>query len=203
MQRNSNVVFLAQFSILLAILAIFCFTPLGSIPIGPIVATLAMLPVIVTAILLGPVAGSVMGGLAGLFSLIVWTFMPPTPPAAFVFSPFYSLGEYQGSAASLLICLVPRVLVGTVAGLASRALSGMKNRPISYAIAGVLGSLTNTVLVLGGIWLFFGNQYATLFEAPMLAIIGILILTNGLPEAVVSAIVTPAVCAPLMKKRSL
>ena len=83
MKRNA-LIKMVQFSILLALEVIMCFTPLGSIPIGPMVATLAMIPVILTGILLGVGAGAAMGFFAGLFSFIVWTFISPGP-TAFVF----------------------------------------------------------------------------------------------------------------------
>ena len=76
MKRNA-LIKMVQFSILLALEVIMCFTPLGSIPIGPMVATLAMIPVILTGILLGVGAGAAMGFFAGLFSFIVWTFISP------------------------------------------------------------------------------------------------------------------------------
>lgn len=95
MQMTSNgnkTLLLIQFGALLAIEAIFWFTPLGSLPaIGPIVATLAMVPVIITALLLGTKAGTIMGACAGMFSFLVWTFSPPSPIVAFVFTPFYTL----------------------------------------------------------------------------------------------------------------
>ena len=95
---NSRLSFLVKFSILVVIEAIFCFTPLGSLPaLGPIVATLAMVPVIVTALILGTKAGAAMGAIAGLFSFIVWTFMPPVPPVAFVFTPFYDYRLYTSN----------------------------------------------------------------------------------------------------------
>ena len=160
MVKKNKTLFLAQFGILLAIEAIFCFTPLGSIPMGPIVATLAMIPVILVAILLGTKAGTLMGAFAGLFSFIVWTFAPPSPVFAFVFTPFYSVGELSGNFGSVLICFLPRILVGTVAGLSYKALS--KRFPekdiLCFSLSAILGSITNTVGVLGGIWLFFGNQ---------------------------------------------
>ena len=93
LKTQSKTLFLTRFSILLAIEAIFCFTPLGSLPaIGPIVATLAAVPVVITAIMLGTAAGSAMGAFAGLFSFLVWTFTPPNPMFAFVFTPFFSFG---------------------------------------------------------------------------------------------------------------
>lgn len=190
---------MVYFSFLLAIEAVFCFTPLGSLPaIGPIVATLAILPVVITAILLGPKAGTLMGLFAGLFSFIIWTFMPPSPIVAFVFTPFYAMGEFHGNVGSLLICFVPRILSGTVAGLVSRAFD--RRHPnkniLNYSVSAALGSLTNTVGVLGGIALFFGGQYASVAGAAIFVIIGTTVLTSGIPEAVVNAILASAVCKP-------
>ncbi len=202
MQTRKKTLFLTQFSILLAIEAIFCFTPLGSLPaIGPIVATLGMIPVIITAIMLGTGAGSAMGAIAGLFSFIVWTFTPPSPLVAFVFTPFYTFGDISGNWGSLLICFVPRILVGTVSGLVFKALSkpAQPKDWLRYGLSGLFGSLTNTVLVLGGIWLFFGDVYANLFGAAMLYIAGLTVLTSGIPEAIISALVAYMICRPLRK----
>ena len=106
MQATRKTTFLVQFAILLAIEAIFCFTPLGSLPaIGPIVATLAHVPVILTAILMGTAAGTLMGLCTGVFSLIIWTFMPPAQSVvfAFLFSPVHSLGEVSGNFGSVAL----------------------------------------------------------------------------------------------------
>lgn len=200
MNNKNKTVFLVQFSVLLAIEAIFCFTPLGSLPaLGPIVATLAMIPVVITALLLGTKAGTMMGAFAGLFSFIVWTFTPPTPIAAFVFTPFYSLGEFSGNFGSVLICFVPRILVGTVAGLTYNALSKAMpaKNALCFSLSAALGSLINTFGVMGGVWLFFGNQYSSLAGKTILVIVGTTILTSGIPEAVVSAVTASAVCNPI------
>lgn len=199
MRKNTKIIRMTQFAILLAIEAIGCFTPLGSIPIGPIVATLMMVPVCITAILLGPKLGSLMGFFAGLFSLIVMTFMPTNPATAFIFSPFYTLGEFRGNFGSLLICFVPRILAGTVTGLIYRAMiqRNKKRKVLSYSVSAAVGSLVNTFGVLGGVWLFFGNQYETLAGKAILVVIGTVILTNGIPEAIVAAIASAAVCKPV------
>jgi uncharacterized membrane protein len=202
--RNKKTLFLVQFALLLAIEAIVCFTPLGSLPaIGPIVATLAMVPVVITAILLGTLAGTLMGFFTGLFSLIVWTFMPPSPIIAFVFSPFYSLGAIGGNAWSLVICFVPRILTGTVAGATFKALKKTKLADFFvYGFSGFLGSMMNTLLVLGGIYAFFGQDYAGALGIGynlLLGIIGTTLLTSGIPEAVIAWIAAFAVCKPLHK----
>lgn len=205
-ENRKKVLFLVKFSLLLAIEAIVCFTPLGSIPIGPIVVTIAIVPVVITAILLGTKAGALMGFFAGLFSFIVWTFMPPSPVVAFVWTPFYSVGEVGGNVWSLVICFVPRILVGVVTGLTFKGLIKVFHKKkntdvIAYSVSAILGSLTNTILVLYGIYIFFGKEYAAAFEMAydlLLGAIGTVILTNGVPEAIIAAIAAVAICKPLI-----
>ncbi len=208
---HKRILFLTQFSILLAIEAIFCFTPLGSIPFTPaIVATLAMVPVIITGILLGTGAGTAMGFIAGLFSFIVWTFIPPNPATAFVFTPFYSIGEIHGNLWSLVICFVPRILTGTVAGLTFKGMRKIfpKGKDfLVYGLSSCLGSLTNTLPVLFGIYFFFGKPYAEVLGIGyqlLLGLVGTSILTNGVPEAIISVLAGYFICKPIhmyMNKR--
>jgi uncharacterized membrane protein len=188
---------------LLAIEAVVCFTPLGSLPIGPIVATLAHVPVIITAVLLGTSAGAAMGAFAGLFSFLVWTFAPPNPVMAFVFTPFYMLGATHGNVWSLVICFVPRILVGVVAGACFKLFTRLNWRSgVVYGLSGVLGSLVNTLGVLGGIYVFFGHSYATVLGKSfglLLGLIGLTILTNGIPEAIIGGLAAYAICRPLRR----
>ncbi len=203
-QLQNKTLRLTQFAMLLAIEAVVCFTPLGSLPaVGPIVATLAHVPVIITAILLGAGAGAAMGALAGLFSLLVWTFTPPNPLVAFVFTPFYGLGTTHGNIWSLVICFVPRILIGIVTGACFKLFSRMKwKRGFVYGLSGALGSLVNTFGVLGGIYVFFGHSYATVLGKGfnvLLGLIGLTVLTSGIPEAVIGGMAAYAVCRPLQK----
>ena len=206
MKTNKRILFLAQFSMLLAIQIVVCFTPLGSIPIGPLVATLAGVPVIITAIMLGTKAGALMGFFTGLFRFLVATFAP-TSPVAFVFTPFYSIGDAKGNFWSLVISFVPRILIGVVAGVVfqalKKALKGRKSaKAISYAVSGILGSLTNTVLVLSGIYVFFGQAYAATLGMSyelLLGALSVTVATNGILEAVVCAVAASAVCYPLRR----
>lgn len=201
---NKKTLTLAQFSMLLAIEALVCFTPLGSLPaVGPIVTTLGMVPVILTAVVMGTKAGTVMGAFAGLFSFLVWTFFPPSPLIAFVFTPVYSLGAVSGNVWSLVICFVPRILVGTVTGAALQFFLTLHwKNAAAYMAAGSLGSLANTLLVLCGIYVFFGKSYATVlgqnYEA-LLGLIGLTILTSGIPEAIIGGIAAYAAGYPLRK----
>ena len=69
-------------------------------------------------------------------------------------------------------------------------------------VAGIAGSLTNTILVMGGIYLFFGSTYAQAKEVAFgdlfMYIVNSVILINGVPEAIVAAILTTAVAKALL-----
>ena len=55
---------------LVVIETIFCFTPLGTIPIGPIAATLSMVPVIIGSLIFGKKIGAILGFVFGLYRFI-------------------------------------------------------------------------------------------------------------------------------------
>jgi len=198
---RARTLFITQFAALLAIEAIISLIPtLGSIPIGPVVATLSAIPVIITAIVLGPKAGAVMGFAFGVFSFIWHSFMSPGA-FSFIFTPITPVDEYSGNILSLVICFVPRILIGVVAGCTNRYFPRRSegNAPVRYAVSALLGSATNTALVLGGIALFFGDKYETLLEKALGLLIGTIVLTNGIPEMIAAVVITIAVCIPLQK----
>ena len=185
---------------LVAIEAIFCFTPLGSIPIGPIVATLAMIPVIIASLTFGKNIGMLLGFVMAIFSFIVWTFIMPANPSAFLFTPFSEFAGYKGNFFSLIICFVPRVLTGYIPAKTLEMVGGNLSEAketFFKSLASILGSLTNTILVMLFIFLFFRNQYETLVGQNILKVIGLTILTNGVPEAIIAGIVCPAVSSAM------
>lgn len=61
---------LVQMAILIAVMLILAFTPLGYLKVGAIEITFMTIPVVVGAIILGPTAGAVLGGVFGLTSFI-------------------------------------------------------------------------------------------------------------------------------------
>ena len=210
--RKNPLVTFVEFAILLALEFLFCFTVLGSIPIGPVVATTMMVPVIVCSITLGKWYGLALGGIAGLFSFIVNSFITPTV-TSFMFTPVCAFpGSDKGTWFSLIICFLPRALGGFLPGLVFEffRLSCRKKRPsgalslVYYGICGFLGSAVNTIGVLGLFWsycTFFqsGNLelLGTLGTATVGAAVGITVLTNGLPEAILAVFVGAGACKPI------
>lgn len=201
---------MVQVAIFGAIICIMAFTPfLGYIPLGFTRATIIHIPVIIASLLMGPKKGGVLGFLFGLTSFINNTINPTV--TSFVFTPFYSLGEFSGGVGSVIICFIPRILVGIVPyyvyKLTLRFVSeDTRKRGVSgigLVLAGISGALVNTLLVMNMIFLFFRDAYAeangvaaSAVYTFILSVIGI----NGVPEAIVAGILTLCIGRVLLKK---
>ena len=205
--RNSKTLGLVQIAMFSAIIIILAFTPfLGYIPLGFTRATIIHIPVILGAILLGPKKGAILGFVFGMTSLINNT-MNPTA-TSFVFSPFYSLGDINGGFSSLIICLIPRTLVGVtpyyIYQWIMKLFKNHKNNiTIALGSAGIVGSLTNTLLVMNLIYLLFRDDYAQVNQTSVEAIYGFIlgiIGVNGIPEAIVAAVIVICIGRILIRK---
>lgn len=201
---------MVQVAIFGAIICIMAFTPfLGYIPLGFTRATIIHIPVIIASLLMGPKKGGVLGFLFGLTSFINNTINPTA--TSFVFTPFYSLGDVSGGIGSVIICFIPRILVGIVPYFVYKLVLRLssettKNRGVSnigLVLAGISGALVNTLLVMNLIYIFFGDAYIKASEKAVslgymviLSIIGI----NGVPEAIIAGILTLCIGKVLLKK---
>jgi uncharacterized membrane protein len=145
---------------------------LGFIPwLAGAALTIMHVPVIIGAVLEGPWVGLAIGFIFGAFSLLQGAIAPTGPADVWFTNP--------------LISILPRLFIGPVAWLVYKALKAT-NETAALAVAGVAGSLTNTILVLGALGLFGFLPWA---------LIGTIAVTNGIPEAIVAAIITVAVVA--------
>lgn len=201
---------MVQVAIFGAIICIMAFTPfLGYIPLGFTRATIIHVPVIIASLLMGPKKGGFLGFLFGLTSFINNTFNPT--PTSFVFTPFYSIGDISGGFGSVIICFVPRILVGVVPYFVYRLVLRFVNdetrkRGVSstgLVLAGVSGALVNTLLVMNLIFVFFRDGYAQANDVAVSAVytyILSIIAVNGIPEAIVAGILTLCIGRVLLKK---
>ena len=201
---------MVQVAIFGAIICIMAFTPfLGYIPLGFTRATIIHIPVIIASLLMGPKKGGALGFLFGLTSFINNTINPSA--TSFVFTPFYSLWVFSGGIGSVIICFIPRILVGIVPYFVYKLVLRLssettKNRGVSnigLVLAGISGALVNTLLVMNLIYIFFGDAYIKASEKAVslgymviLSIIGI----NGVPEAIIAGILTLCIGKVLLKK---
>ena len=192
MKKHNSTYHMSILSILIAIIILQDFIPvLGNIPIGPLSLTTLHITVIITAIVLGPVDGAIVGGVWGVITWIRAFTMPSSPLAPLVF-------------VNPLVSVVPRIFIGLIAGWLFLGLMKVIKKPVvPMVIAAIGGALTNTLLVLGFIYLFYHTQAVAqaygvnvdhLFKA-LLAIFA----TNGLAEMVLAAIIAPAIATPLRR----
>ena len=219
-----------------AITIVLGLTPLGFIPLGVMNATTMHIPVIIAAILEGPIVGAAVGLIFGVSSMVKAFTMPL--PTSFVFW-------------NPLIAVLPRVLIGVVSyylygAFSSRSPKFLKIASVLFdlliiaflgfvlfkivtadkfilssffatlgfliaafallfvtlklkfdnfalTVSAFFGSLTNSVLVLGGILLFYATPFMEKLdkspEAAGKVILG-LALTSSLPEAIIAVIIT-------------
>ncbi|MFQ7234112.1 MAG: ECF transporter S component [Enterococcus hulanensis] len=202
--KEKNVRNFTLTAMFLAIMIILAVTPLGFIPIGPINATTMHIPVIIASIVLGPRIGAGLGAVFGIISLARATVI--ITPMSFVFSPFIANPlTNQGDWRAVIVAIIPRILIGVVPYFVYKGLHRLmkeKARPVSLFIAGVAGSLTNTILVMNLIFFFFKDSYANVLQVTADAVYGVIlgiIFGSGLVEAIVAGIATMGVSAVLLR----
>lgn len=191
---KKNTLFWVQMSLFTAIELLFCFTVLGSLPLGPgIVATLAHIPALIAALTLGKKAGAFIGLVLGISSVIVWTLMPANPLVAFAFSPFVP----NGNVWSLLISVVPRFVFPIFAAWLFETLKKRRGLVLSASVTAGAGTFLHSLLVLSGIFFAFrGNDVVGGSYTTFLVMWGGL---NALIEIVLAVIIVAAVVVPLSK----
>ena len=185
---------LAAFFVAIEIL--MAVTPIGYIPVGAINITTMHLPVILSGIVLGPVIGALTGFVFGMTSMLKATFAPNI--TSFCFSPFITVGGVSGNFASILIAFGPRILLGVLSFYIYRAIrKTKKSRVISAGISAGVNTLIHTLGVMGLIWLFFGQQYASAAGITVGAVILAVLTSNGILEIILAAIVIPVLVRAL------
>lgn len=191
-------------ALMMAIIVLLANTPLGMIQLPIIKATTVHIPVIIGAIVLGPAAGAILGATFGVCSLISNTYAPTL--LSFAFSPFMSTTGMVGAVKALWISIGCRILIGVVAGWLWIGLKKIKcPRIFGYALCGFIGSMTNTVMVMGSIYFLFAQQYAEAKNVAVTAVYGLVMGTvtaSGIPEAICAMILVAAITKALVSAKN-
>ena len=190
MKVTKDTRYMVTLALMAAIVILLANTPLGMIQLPIIKATTVHIPVIIGAIVLGPAAGAFLGAVFGICSMISNTQAPTL--LSFAFSPFLSTTGLLGAVKAIWISVGCRVMIGVVAGWVFRALKTMKvPSPVRLALTGFIGSMTNTILVMGSIYFLFARQYAEVKNVGMEAVFSLVMGTvtaSGIPEAIAAAV---------------
>ncbi|HOE57917.1 MAG TPA: ECF transporter S component [Bacillota bacterium] len=226
--------------------AILGMTPLGFIPVGPTRATIMHIPVIIGAIMEGPVVGGLAGLIFGLFS-IFQALTNPTPVSFVFLNPLVSVvprvligitsyytfkalnnlghrktlgilnaiwiliigylgygiyGNIKSSQSSWLLAMniALIVLAASMAFITNRK---FKDKALDIVVASIVGTLTNTVLVLSLIYLMYAENFVkAIGQSPELArriIVGIGV-ANGIPETIIAILIVTSVVGALRRR---
>ncbi|MCR3956662.1 MAG: ECF transporter S component [Gudongella sp.] len=143
-----------------AISVVLGMTPLGFIPVGPTRATIMHIPVIIGAIVEGPIVGAFVGLIFGMFS-IYQAITAPTPVSFVFLNP--------------LVSVLPRILIGITAYYTYKGLNKLGTR----GTMGMLYLIWAAIIVYlsRGIYLSI-MEYTSIW--PLLMNVGLLILTIGM-----------------------
>jgi len=151
-------------------------TGYGFIPLPMAKATIMHIPVIIGAILEGPMVGAMVGLIFGIFSIFQNISNPNILSFAFM---------------NPLVSILPRILVGILPFYCYK-LTFRKHQFIRIGLSAVIGSLTNTLGVLFMIYLLYAQPFAQakgINPNTVLKVIFGIGLTNGIPEAIISILI--------------
>lgn len=200
--RKHDTRWLVGVALFVALQLVLQFTGIGLIPLPFIKATTLHIPVIIGAVVLGPLAGGILGGVFGLCSM--WTNTVASSALSFAFSPVLGaeLGGAAGALKAVWIAFGCRVMIGIVAGWLWIGLKKLKvNDFVALPVVGVVGAMTNTVLVMGSIFFLLRPEYAALKSVTLDAVLGLImgvVGTSGVAEAIAAAVLVTAIGKALL-----
>jgi uncharacterized membrane protein len=188
---NLKVNYMVKLAVLSAIVVLMAFTPAGYVRIGAVEVSFLAIPVAIGAIILGPGAGAFLGGVFGVTSFIQCFGASPFGAALLGINPVFTL----------ILCMVPRILMGWLAGLVFKALYRVDpTRTLCYAAGSLSAAVLNTVFFMGGLVALFGNtDFIRNLQggAPILPFVVGMVGVQGIVEAVVCCAAGGAVCKAL------
>jgi uncharacterized membrane protein len=191
--NHSTTTEFVQLALLVAIILIMAFTPIGYIKTLGLEITLIVVPVAVGAVALGPKGGAVLGAIFGITSFI----------QSFT-TPFGAMMLGINPVGTFITCVAARVLVGLFTGLIYKALRKKTGQNLSIYLASLSCPLLNTVLFMSFLILFF---YQTDYIQGIVTVLGaanpfvfviLFVGINGLVEATACFVVGSAILKVLL-----
>ncbi len=146
--RSTKTIKMAQMAILIAVVLIMAFTPLGYLKTAGLEISLITIPVAIGAMVIGPGAGAVLGAVFGATSFYQCFGMSPFGAMLLSINPLYTF----------LVCVPTRILMGYLAGILFKAfIKADKSNTVCYFVGGFMTAFLNTLFFMGILILFFWN----------------------------------------------
>lgn len=198
MKNRTNVRWLTQLALLVAILLVMNYTPLGYLQVGPLSASLLSLPVAIGAMTMGPTAGALLGAVFGITSFL----------QAMEGKSLLSAAMFNASpVGTFVVCVVSRVLMGLCAALLFKALCKLlpKQEKFCCFAGALLTAVLNTVFFMGAlVLLFYDLPYVQELAQGMgatnvLMFVVLFVGVQAIVEWVLCCLVAGAVTVPVRK----
>ena len=192
-KKNINTKFLVELAVLTALELLLEITGFGYLHTGPLEFTIMQVPVIVSAIVLGPMAGLFLGTVFGLTSFL----------QCFGKSLFGATLLGINPIATFVTCVIPRALMGLLCGLLFRWLGRQKESVLKCGVVGLSGALLNTAFFMGLLVVFFRNTdyLLSMGSDNVLKFVVTMVGVQGVLEAVICCVVSGSVSYALLKAR--
>ena len=192
-KQKISVQTLTQLAILVAIEVVMKLIGLGSVPVGPLYMSFLTVPIAIGAIVIGPMASMLLGGIFGFVS-----FMDAIKGASIMTSTLLGVSAVH----TFILCFGMRLLMGLCVGIVYRAMTkACKN----CFVASLSAPLLNTLFFMGYIVLVFYHtdyvQSLVLAKGASNPLMFVVLLTGvqGLVEAVVCSVAGTAIGGALLK----
>lgn len=199
MKSRNKIYSLVLLGLMVAILFIMAYTPLGYLNIGALAVTFNTIPVAISALALGPVGGAIAGAVFGLTSFLQCFGGSALGTALFGISPVLTVVQ----------CFVPRILDGVIIGLVSSVLKNKCSSSIlRCSVVGFLSAFLNTLFYMTSLIVLFGNTDVIMSYRQTLApgknvflFVCLFVGVNAVAEMISSTVITGAVGTALMKAK--
>jgi len=201
-KAKTNLTYLIELALLVGILLMMNITGLAMIPLPGQYASIMTVPVAVGAMMLGPLAGGVLGGVMGCISF--YTAIKTG------FSTLLLAGYTGGIVVvlSFINTIIPRILMGICVGWVYRAASRLdRGNTISYYIGGIAAPLLNTLFYMTVLVLIFlnaptlqallGEELMAKFQDNILLFVAAYVGVQALIEAALGCVISGSVCKAL------
>lgn len=190
-QSKFSTKYLVELALLVAIVLLMAFTPIGYIKTLGLEITLIVVPVAVGAVVLGPAAGAILGGVFGVTSFIQCFGMSVFGTVLLGINPVFTF----------LVCVPTRILEGLLTGYIYKGLRQTRlNANVSVTLANLCCPILNTAFFMGTlVTLFAGTMREQFGMTKVIPFIVGFVGLNGLVEALVCFVVGAGVSIALKK----
>ena len=183
--------------LMIAILLLMAYTPLGYLNIGPLAITFNIIPVAVSAITMGPVGGAIAGAVFGLTSFGQCIGIGGTSlmgVTLFGINPFLAFVQR----------FVPRMLDGLLLGYIFQFVRRRTDAYMASLVTGFCSAFLNTVFFMTALVVLFGNteyMQGLIGGKNIILFVCGFVGINAVCEMVSSTILTGAVGAALYRAK--